>query len=100
MSYSEIEKIILQDDTRGMATLYENIEKGYIERSTDLIMGKRGVVFITTGFYILSAKSSETDGPPGAIALGNTLEKLGFEVFYITDKFSYKIISGMSNEKK
>ena len=28
MSYSEIEKIILQDDTRGMATLYENIEKG------------------------------------------------------------------------
>ena len=31
MSYSEIEKIILQDDTRGMATLYENIEKGYIE---------------------------------------------------------------------
>ena len=100
MSYSEIEKIILQDDTRGMATLYENIEKGYIERSTDLIMGKRGVVFITTGFYILSAKSSETDGPRGAIALGNTLDKLGFEVFYITDKFSYKIISGMSNEKK
>ena len=41
MSYSEIEKIILQDDTRGMATLYENIEKGYIERSTDLIMGKK-----------------------------------------------------------
>ena len=85
MSYSEIEKIILQDDTRGMATLYENIEKGFIERSTDLIMDKRGVVFITTGFYILSAKSSETDGPPGAIALGNALKKIGYKVVYVTD---------------
>jgi len=100
MSYSEIEKIILQDDTRGMSNLYENIEKGFIQRSTDLILKKKGVVFITTGFFILSAKSSETDGPPGAIALGNALEKLGYEVFFITDKYSSGILVGMSDEKK
>ena len=100
MSYSEIEKIILQDDTRGMSNLYENIEKGFIQRSTDLILEKKGVVFITTGFFILSAKSSETDGPPGAIALGNALEKLGYEVFFITDKYSSGILVGMSDEKK
>ena len=45
MSYSEIEKIILQDDTRGMSNLYENIEKGFVQRSTDLILEKKGVVF-------------------------------------------------------
>lgn len=100
MSYSEIEKIILQDDTRGMSNLYENIEKGFIQRSTDLILKKKGVVFITTGFFILSAKSSETDGPPGAIALGNALEKLGYDVFFITDKYSSGILVGMSDEKK
>ena len=100
MSYSEIEKIILQDDTRGMSNLYENIEKGFIQRSTDLILEKKGVVFITTGFFILSAKSSETDGPPGAIALGNALEKLGYDVFFITDKYSSGILVGMSDEKK
>ncbi|MEC7837519.1 MAG: glutamate cyclase domain-containing protein [Chloroflexota bacterium] len=100
MSYSEIEKIILQDDTRGMSNLYENIEKGFIQRSTDLILKKKGVVFITTGFFILSAKSSETDGPPGAIALGNALEKLGYDVLFITDKYSSGILVGMSDEKK
>jgi len=100
MSYSEIEKIILQDDTRGMSNLYENIEKGFIQRSTDLILEKKGVVFITTGFFILSAKPSETDGPPGAIALGNALEKLGYDVFFITDKYSSGILVGMSDEKK
>ena len=41
MSYSEIEKIILHDDTRGMSDLYQKIGKGFIERSTKLILEKR-----------------------------------------------------------
>jgi hypothetical protein len=100
MDYLDIEKIILEDDQRGMTSIYEKIQKGYLEKSVDLILEKKGVVFISTGFYIFSAQSSETDGPPGAIALGETLEKLGFEIIYITDKFSKDIISGMSSEEK
>jgi len=100
MDYLDIEKIILEDDQRGMTSIYEKINKGYLERSVDLILENKGLVFISTGFYIFSAQSAETDGPPGAIALGETLEKLGFEVMYVTDKFSKNIISGMSSEEK
>ncbi|MCH2673775.1 MAG: DUF4392 domain-containing protein [Dehalococcoidia bacterium] len=98
MSYSEIEKIILHDDTRGMSDLYQKIGKGFIERSTKLILEKKGVIIITTGFYILSANAPETDGPPGAVALGKSLEKLGYDVFYVTDKYSYNILSGLLGE--
>ena len=98
MSYSEIEKIILHDDTRGMSDLYKKIAKGFIERSTKLILEKKGVIIITTGFYILSANAPETDGPPGAVALGKSLEKLGYDVFYVTDKYSYNILSGLLGE--
>ena len=98
MSYSEIEKIILHDDTRGMSDLYQKIGKGFIERSTKLILVKKGVIIITTGFYILSANAPETDGPPGAVALGKSLEKLGYDVFYVTDKYSYNILSGLSGD--
>ena len=98
MSYSEIEKIILYYDTRGMSDLYQKIWKGFIERSTKLILEKKGVIIITTGFYILSANAPETDGPPGAVALGKSLEKLGYDVFYVTDKYSYNILSGLLGE--
>jgi hypothetical protein len=47
---------------------------------------KKGVI-ITTGFYILNSQAVETDGPPGAIALGKGLDELGFEVFYVTDRY-------------
>ena len=57
-----------------MTSIYEKINKGYLERSVDLILENKGLVFISIGFYIFSAQSSETDGPPGAIALGETLE--------------------------
>ena len=53
MSYSEIEKIILQDDTRGMATLYENIEKGFIERS------KRGRIVTKIGWNHLGLEPTK-----------------------------------------
>jgi len=95
----EIEKIILEDDTRGMLSLYEKITKGYIERSTDLVINTKGKVFICSGFYILNSKAPETDGPPGAIALAETLRDLGNEVFIITDKFSMEMFQGMYSKE-
>jgi len=95
VSFFEIEKIILENDTRGMLSLYEKISKGYIERSTDLILNTKGKIFISSGFYILNSKAPETDGPPGTIALAKTLSDLGNEVFIITDKFSIEMFQGM-----
>ena len=52
MDFLDIEKIILQDDTRGMSSLYERINKGFIERSADLLLDPKGRIFICSGFYI------------------------------------------------
>ena len=48
-------------------------------------MDHPGRVAIITGFYILTAGKHETDGPPGAIAIGNALTALGWNVTYVTD---------------
>jgi len=100
VDFLEIEKIILQDDTRGMSSLYELINKGFIERSADLLLNTKGKIFICSGFYILKSKSPETDGPPGAISLGKTLEALDNEVYYVTDKYSKSIFEDMSDRNK
>ena len=55
MTFQEIEKIILSDDQRGMSLLYENINKDFIKRSTDLVLGTKGAVFLCSGFYILNS---------------------------------------------
>ena len=100
MDFLDIEKIILQDDTRGMSSLYERINKGFIERSADLLLDTKGRIFICSGFYILNSKSPETDGPPGAISLAKTLEVLDHDVYFVTDKYSKSIFEGMSDKNK
>ena len=42
-------------------------------------------VAIVSGFFIPEAGAGETDGPPGAKVLGQTLEGLGINVDYVTD---------------
>jgi hypothetical protein len=54
-----------------------------------------GNAAIVTGFYILSAGKPETDGPAGAIAIGNALQALGRQVTYITDACSTPIMRGI-----
>jgi len=99
VEFNKIERIILEDDSRGMLSLYKKINKGFIKRSSEIILNTKGKIFITSGFYILNSKAPETDGPPGTIALAKTLRDLGYEVFIITDKFSIEIFKGMySNE--
>ncbi len=44
-------------------------------------------VGIVSGFYVPEASAAETDGPPGAKALGNALQSLGVAVDYITDSW-------------
>ncbi len=93
-----IEKIILQNDTRNIASLEKFLKPNFTNSAAKIILENQGTVFITTGFYIVYAKASETDGPPGAIALGNALKKIGYKVVYITDKWSIEILKGMTND--
>ena len=83
-----IEDIILRNDGRGMRHLRPHLPEGYVTEAAELILEHPGRILITTGFYILSAGAPETDGPPGAVAIGNALAQLDYEVAYITDQHS------------
>ena len=80
-----IESVILSNDKRGVSEISHHIAPEFCTSAANFALTHRGHVLITTGFYIAPAKAAETDGPPGAIALGNALKPLGFSVAYVSD---------------
>ncbi|NQW16585.1 MAG: DUF4392 domain-containing protein [Chloroflexi bacterium] len=90
-----IEEIILRGDVRGMRHLAPHLEPDYVTDCAQFVMDHKGRVIITTGFYILSAGQPETDGPPGAVAIGNALDELGFDVSYVTDSVSLSALASI-----
>jgi len=83
--FTAIEDIILQDDIRGMKALRAHMKDGWLDSSAQLLLDHPGKILIVTGFYILRASEPETDGPPGAVAIGEALKMLGNTVAYVTD---------------
>ncbi len=98
MAHESIEDIILQDDTRGISSLRSHLAPNYVEEASDLIVGRPGRALIITGFYIAYARASETDGPPGAVAIGEALKKLGYEIAYVTDEWSVEVVKAISGD--
>ena len=82
-----IEDIVLQHDKRGVAQLRSHLPGDFCSQAARYILDHPGDVVIVTGFYILMSGTSETDGPPGALAIGNALQALGRLVTYVTDSF-------------
>ncbi len=80
-----IEDTILENDMRGVSELRSHLPPDFCTQAAQYILDNPGDVIIVTGFYILSAGRHETDGPPGAIAIGNALEALGRTVTYVSD---------------
>ena len=89
-----IEDIILDRDRRGISQLRKYLPADFCDRAARLILDNPGVALIATGFYILDAGLVETDGPPGAIAIGGALEKLGYDVVYVTDAHGLAVMEG------
>lgn len=90
-----IEDIILQNDQRGVSYLRPFLPADFCTETAKYILSHSGTTIITTGFYILYGKSVETDGPPGALAIGHALQSLGKKVVYVTDKYCMPIIQGL-----
>jgi hypothetical protein len=92
-----IEDIILDHDKRGISALRPFLPADYCQEAAQWILAQRAPVkkpvIITTGFYILSSGVPETDGPPGAIAMGRALHSLGFDVFYVTDHYCSPLLN-------
>ena len=51
-----------------------------------------GGVIIVTGFYVVMAGKPETDGPPGAVAIGEALKALGRRVTYVSDEYTTPVL--------
>ncbi len=88
-----IEDIILGNDQRGVAALRPYLPADFCDRAASFVLSALGTVLIATGFYISRAGAPETDGPPGALALGRALEALGYRVCYVTDRYTLPVLS-------
>jgi len=71
----KIEDLLVKRNLRGMKTVQSALQSGYYLRAARILNKCRGHVLIGTGFPVVD--TFETDGPVGAIALYNALEKLG-----------------------
>jgi hypothetical protein len=90
-----IENIVLSQDHRGISALRPYLPPDYCERAAALILDHPGTVLIATGFYIPAGSATETDGPPGAIALGKVIASFGSRVIYVTDAYTAPVLRGL-----
>lgn len=93
-----IEDIILANDGRGISALRPHLAPNYCEEAAACLLANPGTVLIATGFYIMAAGAPETDGPPGALALGRALEALGRDVFYVADRYTCPIMEPFATD--
>jgi hypothetical protein len=90
-----IENIVLSRDHRGVSALRPYLPSDFCERAAHLILDRPGTVLIATGFYVPAGGATETDGPPGAVALGRVIASLGSRVMYITDVYTSPLLRGL-----
>ena len=87
-----IEDIILDFDKRGMLALRPHLPADFCRQAARYVFDHPGHTVIVTGFYVLMAGKPETDGPPGAIAIGSALQALGRQVTYVTDECTAPVL--------
>ena len=88
-----IEDIILDRDQRGISALRPHLPEDFCDQAGTLVLEHPGTAVIVTGFYILAAGATETDGPPGAIVIGDALQSIGFDVVYVTDRYTAPLMT-------
>ena len=91
------EEAILHDP--GSRGLEQWASRGdLLPAALSLFEGKR--IAVATGFYVASAGTIETDGPPGAFVLAGALAKLGKEVELLVDEHASAVIrAGLSDHR-
>ena len=92
-----IEDIILDGDGRGISELRPHVPEDFCHQAASLVLEHPGTAVIVTGFYILSAGATETDGPPGAVIIGRALQSIGFEVVYVTDRYTLSLMKAIAD---
>src|SRR5438105_8418171 len=95
-----IEDVILRYDRRGVSALRAHLPADFCRQAAKLLTEPPGTVLVTTGFYILKTGTPETDGPPGAVAIGRALERLGRRVLYVTDRVSEPLMRALTSPEQ
>ena len=90
-----IENIVLSRDHRGVSALRPYLAPDFCERAASLVLEHPGTALIATGFFIPKACATETDGPPGALAVGQALAVLGYRPVYVSDAFTAPLLRAM-----
>jgi len=80
-----------------MLALRPYLPDDYCSQAAQFIMDNPGGVIIVTGFYVVMAGKPETDGPPGAIAIGEALKGLGRTVTYVSDEYTTPVLRRYAN---
>ena len=93
---TSIEDVILAQDRRGVAALRQYLPAGFCEAAARFLLQHAGTVLIATGFYVQRADAPETDGPPGALALGRALATLGNRVAYVSDAYTAPLLADLA----
>ena len=91
-----IEDVILAHDRRGIAALRGHLEPTFCEAAARFLLQHAGTVLIATGFYVQRADAPETDGPPGALAMGRALAALGNRVVYVSDAYTTPLLADLA----
>ena len=91
-----IEDVILAQDRRGIAALRQYLPVSFCEAAARFLLQHAGTVLIATGFYVQRADAPETDGPPGALALGRALTALGNRVVYVSDAYTAPLLADLA----
>ena len=93
-----IEDIILDRDRRGISELRPHLPPDFCDRAAATVLENPGPALIVTGFHILTAGAPETDGPPGAVVIGDALRSIGYDIVYVTDRQSSGVMTGIAGE--
>ena len=81
--FSAIERLVARDPAgRNVAAL---VLPGELERAARTLLNASRVG-IVSGFFVPAAGAGETDGPPGALAIGNALRELAIAAEFVTDR--------------
>ena len=91
-----IEDIVLAHDRRGISALRPHLQASFCEAAAQFLLRHAGTVLIATGFYIRRAGAPETDGPPGALAMGRALRALGNRVVYVSDAYTAPLLADLA----
>lgn len=79
-----IEKLLVARNPRGMDTVRQYLQPGYLLRAAQHLLAARGPIGLLTGFPIND--TWETDGPAGLLALQRALERAGADTIVWIDK--------------